>query len=182
MIPRINHAPRKFEPCRITAARPPLHFRPTGITKPEHLRHLIERLPRRVVHGPAKDPVIAECPHFHQQRVPAAHDQRHVRRDGKIPGEKRRQQVPFEMIDREIRFPKSERETFGSGRSDHQRRRETRPRRRGERIDLRERDARFLHGRRKQPRHVHEVIARSDFRDHAAVLAMLRLRSDFARQ
>ena len=81
--------------------------------------------------------------------------------------------MAFEMIDREVGFAETDRETFGDGRADHERTGQARSGGRGECIDIDEVDLGRPDGPLEQPRRVHEVIARGDFWNHAAVFFML---------
>ena len=180
MIAGVEHAARKIETIRLSLGGALFDFRSARITESEQLRDFVERFAGRVVHRSAKNAVVVHAAHFHQQSVAAAHDQRNVPLD-LIAAEKRRKQMAFQMINGEIRFARAHRETLCNRRADHQRARQARPGRRRECIDAVERASGRSERMLEQPRRVHEMIARSHFRHHAAVCFVFGLRRDFAR-
>src|SRR3979411_2997731 len=97
----------------------------TGITEPEQLLAFIDRFARSIIDGAASQSIIAQPTYLDRHRMSAADNQRDVRFDLKIAIEKRREQMAFEMIDREIRFAETDRETFRNRCADHQRTCET---------------------------------------------------------
>src|SRR5450631_171106 len=98
-----------------------LDLRTTRITEAEHLRDFIECFSCRVINRPAQDAVFIESADLDKQGVSAADDQGNIRLDLEIAGEKWRKQMAFEMVDGEIRFGETERETLGDGSTDHER-------------------------------------------------------------
>ncbi len=120
MIARIEHAAREIETSGPTGCGPPLHLRSARITKSQQLGHFVERLPGRVINRPAEDAILVHTADFHEQRMTAAHDQRHIRLDLKIPAEEGRKQVAFKVIDRQVRPAGAEREAFCDRGPDHQ--------------------------------------------------------------
>src|SRR6266404_8651440 len=106
------------------------NFRSARITEPEHLRYLVESFTGCVINRSTDDLIIAKRAHQNRHGVSAADDEGEVRTNGNIltptlslrerwsllpDGEKvrmrgflrkkkRRKQMTFEMVDREIRF------------------------------------------------------------------------------
>ena len=101
----------KIEFFRVTCLRPHFNLRAARITEPKQLRDLIERFPGGVIERGAKNFVIANAPHVDEQTVPATHDQSNVRLDF-FAAKKWREQMPFQMIDREKWFAGADGQTF----------------------------------------------------------------------
>ena len=110
-ISGVQHAPGKIEFFRVTCLRPHFNLRAARITEPKQLRDLIERFPGGVIERGAKNFVIANAPHVDEQTVPATHDQSNVRLDF-FAAKKWREQMPFQMIDREKWFAGADGQTF----------------------------------------------------------------------
>src|SRR6266478_5264030 len=99
-ISGVQHAPGKIESFRVACLRPHFNLRAARITKPKQLRDLIECFPGGVIEGAAKNFVIADALHFDEQAVPATHDQSNIRLNF-FAAQKWREQMPFQVIDRE---------------------------------------------------------------------------------
>src|SRR6266404_1806657 len=101
-----------------------LDFRSARITEAKQLRDFVERFAGGVINRSPNDLVIADAPNKNGHCVAAADYQRNV-----CPNfffaEERRKQMTFEVIDREIRFAETDRETFRDRRADHERARQT---------------------------------------------------------
>ncbi len=91
--------------------------------------------------------------------MPAADNQRKVRLDLVWRAEKRREQMTFEMIDREVWFALSQRQPFRERRPDHERTGETWAAGRGEDIHVVQREIRCW----PMPPSVNAAPARDDF-------------------
>src|SRR5215467_7565703 len=102
---------------------------PTWITELQHLCNLIECFAGSVIESSADQFVIIQAVRSNQHRVTAAHDERNIRADRVFlcyAAKEGREQMPFEMIDREVRPPKADGQSFGKRRANHQRAREAR--------------------------------------------------------
>ena len=110
-ISGVQHAPGKIEFFRDYLFAPAFQSRAARITEPKQLRDLIERFAGGVIERGAKNFVIANAPHVDEQTVPATHDQSNVRLDF-FAAKKWREQMPFQMIDREKWFAAADRQTF----------------------------------------------------------------------
>src|SRR6266853_6348283 len=134
-ISGVQHAPGKIEFFRVTCLRPHFNLRAAWITEPKQLRDLVECFSSSVIESAAKNFVIANAPHIDEQTVPATHDQRNVRLDFFVT-KKWREQMPFQMIDREKWFAGADGQTFRRRISDKQRTGESRSACGGEGVDL----------------------------------------------
>src|SRR5437763_5146916 len=128
------------------------------MTVPEHLRHFVERFARRIIHRPAEDAVLPNAAHIDEERVSSTDDQRDVRLDLEIPGEKWREQVALQMVNREIRLSETNRETLCDRRTDHERAGQTGSSRRRERVHFTERDTAFFYRAFEKTRGMEEMI------------------------
>src|SRR6266436_7070619 len=109
---RALHAARQIKTVWVAAASALLNFRTPGVTESKHLCHFIEGLARSVVHRAADYVVIRKRVHTSQHGVSAAYNQRNVCPDLLVAIcviEKGREQMPLEMVDREIRLAKADR-------------------------------------------------------------------------
>ena len=120
MIARVEHAARQIETRGVALSRATFDGRPAGITQPEQLRDFIESFARCVIQGVTEHAVFIKSENFHEERVTAAHHQCDVRFNVDLVAKEWREQMTFEMVDREIRFAEAERETLGNRSADHQ--------------------------------------------------------------
>ena len=90
--------------------------------------------------------------------------------------------MSLEMVDGEIRFTETNRQTFGDGRSNHERNGQAGSARRREGIDADDVDPGVADCAFEQARRVHEVTSRSDFRHDASIRLVLGLRCDVAHE
>jgi hypothetical protein len=89
--------------------------------------------------------------------------------------------MALEMVDREIRFAKADRQALGDGRTNHERTRESGAAGRRKSIDFPQIDLCRAYSAIEQPRRVDQMIARGDLRhDPAELLMRGDLRGDFA--
>ena len=113
----------------IAAARVFFNLRPAGISQSQHLGDFIERFASSIVDSSADQLIIAEATHEDRHRVSAADDKRNVRADSAsllYVSKERREQMSFEMIDGEVRFSKTDCQSLGNRRTDHERTRQAR--------------------------------------------------------
>ena len=111
----------------------------------------------------------------------AADDQTHRRAQPRRVPEERGKEVPFEVVDAEERFLLPQRQPLGDRRADHEAARQSRPRRGGEGVHVREGDA--CPGERvvEQRRQFAQVLARGGLGHDAAVEGVqVDLRGDLA--
>ena len=91
--------------------------------------------------------------------------------------------MPFEVIDREVRFPETSRETFGNRGADHQRACEAGSACGCARVHIFHFDLGLACGALEQTGRMDEMIARSNLGHNSPMFFMLGdLRGDFARQ
>src|SRR5207244_7942776 len=107
----VEHGPGKINFFRHTCLRRHFNLRTARITEPKELRDLIDRFPGGVIGRRAKTFVIGNAPHVDEKTVPATHDQSNVRLDF-FAAKKWREQMPFQMIDREKWFAGADGQTF----------------------------------------------------------------------
>ncbi len=182
----LETAEAEFEPGAVGhRARKPENPRPSllgqlreegaaGIVETEYLGDLVERLARRIIERFAENPVASDAIHPHQLRVSARDQQGHERKLRRLGFEHRRQQVRFHMVHADCRDTPGKRQRTGKATTDQQRPEQARPRGIGHAVDtpgLQPRLAQHLPHQRQQ---LPDVIARGEFRHHAAVLGMHR--------
>ena len=75
----MHHRAREGDGARIALRTVTRDHRPTGISQPERLRDLVERLAHRVVDGGAERFVVAPALHVDEHGVAARHERHHGR-------------------------------------------------------------------------------------------------------
>ena len=93
-------------------------FRAAGIAEAQQLCDFVERLAGGVVDCSSNDLIIADTANEYHHRVTTADHERNIRSNFRF-AEKWREQMTFEMIDREIRFTETDGETFRDRCSNH---------------------------------------------------------------
>ncbi len=105
-----EHRAGKHEPPRIALRRQTLHRRPARPAQPQQLRHLVERLARRVIHRAPQHPVPPDTIHPHDLAMPAGNQQQQIgkrrapRHQPRQPG---RQRMRLQVIDRDERHARA---------------------------------------------------------------------------
>ena len=164
----IQQRARQIEASRAAPGGKTRQFRAARISEPEHVGRLVEGLARGVVERGPEQAIATERSGLGKQCVAAGHQQHHEGEIGRIVAHQRRQQMTFQMIDRQRgKTPRA-----GVGRTqrgaDEQRTDQTGTGRIGDGIGRRRGGQRPLHHRCETA----HVIARGQLRHHAAVAAM----------
>src|SRR5207237_9985234 len=141
----------KHECFRVTHCPPMFNPRPARIPEPKQLPALTDPCPGGVIERCAKTFVIGNAPHVDEKTVPATHDQSNVRLDF-FAAKKWREQMPFQMIDREKWFAGADGQTFRRRISDKQRAGKSRSAGGREGVDLIDRNVRGRHCALEQTR------------------------------
>src|ERR1700736_3061571 len=95
-----------------------LDFRPARITESQQLRNLVESFTCRVVDRAANDLIVAHAANEDRHCMPAADHESDVRFNFDLV-KKWREQMTFEMIDREVWLAQSDRQTLRDRRANH---------------------------------------------------------------
>src|SRR3984893_4410171 len=95
-----------------------LDFRPARITESQQLRNLVESFTCRVVDRAANGLIVAHAANEDRHCMAAADHESDVRFNFDLV-KKWREQMTFEMIDREIRFSESDRESLRDRSANH---------------------------------------------------------------
>ena len=182
-LARSDQRPRQRNCGWIAAFASVLDRRPSGISEPEQLRGFIERLASRIVDGGRKPAVVADAADLEQLAMAARDQQQKVRKAEVRIDQPGRERMAFEMIDRDQRLAGSEREPLAGEERDHHSADQPRPRGRGYRIDIVDRQLGVIEHALNQRRQDLDVGARRDLRNDAAVrLVRLRLPDDGLRK
>src|ERR1051325_9889203 len=100
-----------------------------------------------------------------------------------LGSEKRREQMPFQMVDREVGLAVADGETLSGRRPDHERAGQSRTGCGGKCVHFVQIDTGPFNGPLEQARRLDQVVAGRNFRDYSAILLMLGdLGCDFAGQ
>ena len=183
---RLDLSEMKRHCARVTERRKRIDPRPSRISQPEQLGHLVIRFTRRVVHRPAhvaipQNPIsiftICRIRQV-QMRMPARDHQGNQRQLHRLTRAINIHQhsvnVPFQMIHRDQRLTKAERQRLRIGHSHQQRSGQSRAYGHGDRLKLVERDARTLHRCAHHRDDVPQVLPRCQLRNDAAIVRMQR--------
>ena len=125
-----GHRTRQIEPLGITAKCRVLDGRTTRHRETQKLRRLVVGLAQRVVDRRRKPAIAPDILDQQQLRMPARDEKHQVGRPDAV-GQTNGQRMRLEMIDREKRFPRRERQRLGRRRPDNETADKPRPRRRG---------------------------------------------------
>ena len=167
--------PRKFILMRIAALGGLLHDRPARITEPEQLRPLVERLARRVVDGTAELAGLPVPLDQHQAGVAAGNHQRQQRIGRRIFQhavrlvEERTVNMGDEVVHADQRLAVAHRQSLREREADQQRRNQSGALRHRDRADLLHGHARLAQSALHHRIQRHQVFARRQFGNHAAV-------------
>ena len=157
-------------------------LRPARVRQTEHFGGFVEGFTGSVIHAFPQQPVLPHAIDAHELGVAAGDQQRHKGKRGRRLGQQRREQMTFEVMDGNGRF--AQRAGVGVGkRCAHQQR----PRQPGaggvgDGIERLCGQSGLMQRLRQQARQAADVVARSQFRHHAAIcrvqgnLRMQRLR------
>ena len=168
----------------VAGLRQRLDRRAAGIGQAEQLCGLVERLAGGVVDGRRQPPVIADAAHFEQLAMAAGDEQQQI---GKVEvriGKPRAERMAFEVIDREQRLARRQRQPLAGKQRHHHAADQARAGRRGDGIDVADRRLGVSQHAPDQIGQDLDVRPRGDLRNHAAVglmrgiLADHRLRED----
>ena len=110
--------------------------RPAGIAQAHQLGGFVKRLARSIVNRLAQQGVMPHAIDLHQLGVPARYQQRHKRKLGRVGTQKRRQQMPLQMVHAQHRFAQSGTQCAGHARAHQQSARKARPARVGDHVHL----------------------------------------------
>ena len=166
------HRPRQSETLRIAERRQPLDLRSAGITQTEKLRRLVEGLADGVVHGVAKQDIVADAAHRHDLGMSAG-CQKQAIREIHVIGQARGQRMGLEMVDRDQGGAVHQCQRLGGGQSDDYSTDQAGPRGGGNPVERVESALRFGHGLRDEEIQHLDMGAGGDLRHHATKGCML---------
>ena len=166
------HRPGQPEPVRIAVPRPCLDPGTAGITEPQHLGDLVERLADGVIDGGAEAPVGADAFDRQQLAMAARHQEQEV---GKfqIVGEPRGKRVPLQMVHRQERQAVHRGDGLAGHDADDDAADQSGPAGRRDPVEVGPMGARLRHGPPDQPIQVLQVGPRRDLGDDAAEWTVL---------
>ena len=168
----MQHGSRQIDRVGVAALGQFGERRAAGVGQAEQFGGLVESFSGRVVESLAEQFVLSDAGHAHQLAV-AAGDQQRDEREGRWRArQQRRQQVAFEVVYRHRRDAERGGQAFGKGGADEQRASQAWPLRIGHGVDLRELAAAVAQYLAQQRNGTSNVVARSEFRDNAAVFAV----------
>ena len=159
------------------------HRRAAGIAKPQQLRRLVERFTRGIVDRRRQAAIIAKAAHLEQLAVAAGDEEQQVRELEIGVGEPRRERMAFEMVDRDQRLARGERQPLAGEQRDHHAANQARARRRGNRVDFREGQLRLIQHAPNEAGQDLDMGSGGDLRHNAAIgLVRPRLSDDGLRE
>ncbi len=168
----MQHGPREHHGFRLTGFGQARHCGPPGIVEPEQLGGLVEGFAGGVVQGFAQNFVDADLGHPHQLRMAARYQQCDEGEGRRLGRQQGRQQVTLKVMDADDRLVPCQRQRVGDPGADQQRAGQARSLGVGDRIDRGGRDAGALQHLAEQGQHTPDMVARRQFRHHAAVCAV----------
>jgi N6-L-threonylcarbamoyladenine synthase len=118
--------------------------------------------------------VLAHAVHAHELRMAAGHQQRHERELGRVRCQQRRQQVAFQVVHAQHRLVERQPLAARDRRADEQGARQARTLRVRDGIDVGRRDIRSLQRLLQQGDRAADMVARGQFRHHAAIFLVHR--------
>ena len=175
---RAEQGPRKRDRLGVAVAGQRFDRRPAGIGQAEQFRGLVEGFAGGIVDRRRQAAIVADPAHFEQLAMPARHQQQQIREIEIGIGEARRQRMAFEMIDRDQRLARRQRQTLAGEQADHHPANQPRTGGRGDRIDLADVDAGFVQHLADQAGQDLDMGAGGDFGDNAAVRLVRRVLAD----
>ena len=157
-IARADHAPGKGKSARGAALRQAVHLRAARIPESKELCGLVKCLAGSIVKRPAEQPISPVFLDIKEQGMPAADNQRHMRRDFAFSKE-RGQQMALEMIDSKKRLARADSKSLCCRGADKESGCESRASRGCKGVDLTNRNSRFAKGILDQMRENRQVVS-----------------------
>ncbi len=165
---------REIEGAVVPLTRPPVDRRASRIPEPQQPRHLVVRLPRRIVSRPPDALIFAGARHEVQARVPARDDENGGRHRQFAVGERQRFDVAGQVMHGDDRDAARPCHRLGERDPDKQRSHQARSLRDGHRAEVVHRRAAGVEGGFDHAADVADVLPRRQLRHHAAPLAVNR--------
>ena len=143
--------------------------RAAGVAQAHELGRFVKGFTGSVVYGFAQQHITANSVDLHQLCVTTGHQQSHKGKRRRIGAQKRRQQMPFQVMNTHQRFAQAGGQgTSGSG-TDQQCAGQTRTTRIGNHIQLRQLKAGFVHHLLNQGQYAPYMVSAGEFGHHAAI-------------
>ncbi len=165
----VEQGPGQRVGVRVAELGEPRQCRAAGIAEAKKLGRLVERLAGSIVDGVAEQLVAADVGHLEQLRVAARDEQRDEGKRRRISGEKRRQEMTFQVMDTYGRSVQRRGDRTSHAGADEQRTGKPRPAGVGDDVHLVERRPGLNEHLPQQRQHAADVVAGRQLRNDTAV-------------
>ncbi len=170
----VEHRPREIEYARPAGRSQRGQRRSPRVAEAQELGSLVEGFPRRVVQRLPQDPVAPHTLHLDQHGVAARHLQRDIREPRGARFERRRQQVALEVVHPDHRRAQRVAQRARHAGAHQQRPDQAGSRRIGNPVNGLQRKSGLRQGLFDHRQEARDVVARGQFRHHAAMGGMQR--------
>lgn len=170
----VEHRARKLDGAGAAALGERRERGPAGVAEVEEFRRLVEGLSCRIVQRLSEDAVPPKARYFHQHRVPARDLQGHEREIRRVRLQRRRQEMPFEVVHADDRHAPGIAQRAGEAGADQQRANQTRPGGIGNPVNGLSRQPGLGQGVVNHRQQALNVLAGGELGDDAAVLRVQR--------